>query len=60
MAVCLWELGSTEEAGELMNTVPSLRQKIAGKSIPLEVRSIFPISNYVCKLFRYVVEICRS
>ena len=34
-------LESKEEAAKLMVGVPSLRQKIAGKSIPLEVRSKF-------------------
>jgi hypothetical protein len=57
MAVCLLEGGSDdekdsemtnerrskskEEAAKLMVRVPCLRQKIAGKSIPLEVRSPF-------------------
>jgi len=46
MGVCLLELcanndGMKTEASKLMNRVPSLRQKIAGKSIPLEVRSRF-------------------
>jgi hypothetical protein len=39
-AVCLLELGGKEnvdEARKLLATVPDLRQKIAGKSIPLEV-----------------------
>ena len=34
-------LESKEEAAKLMVRVPGLRQKIAGKSIPLEVRSHF-------------------
>ena len=40
MAVCLLEIGGVDkdkEAAKLMEKVPSLRQKIAGKSIPLEV-----------------------
>jgi hypothetical protein len=42
MAVCLLEIGGEDvemrkEAAHLMGQVPSLRQKIAGKSIPLEV-----------------------
>ena len=42
MAVCLLELSGddekrAEEAAKLMAKVPGLRQKIAGKSIPLEV-----------------------
>ena len=39
-AVCLLEIGGKEERKEgikLMKEVPKLRQKIAGKSIPLEV-----------------------
>ena len=32
---------SKEEAAKLMVRVPGLRQKITGKSIPLEVRSAF-------------------
>ena len=43
MAVCLLELCGNDamktEASRLMDKVPGLRQKIAGKSIPLEVRS---------------------
>ena len=30
-----------EEVAKLMVRVPDLRQKVAGKSIPLEVRSLF-------------------
>jgi hypothetical protein len=46
MGVCLVELcGNDEamktEASKLMGKVPELRQRIAGKSIPLEVRSHF-------------------
>ncbi len=41
MAVCLLELSGNdekrEEAAKMMDKVPGLRQKIAGKSIPLEV-----------------------
>ena len=37
MAVSLWELGDKTEAAKFMQKVPELRQKIAGKSIPLEV-----------------------
>lgn len=36
MAVCLIDLGE-EGSGELIKSVPGLKQKIAGKSIPLEV-----------------------
>jgi len=40
MAVCLLELGTKDdlkEASKLMGKVSGLRQKIAGKSIPVEV-----------------------
>ena len=47
MAVCLLEIGTSEQekkdAVKVLAKVPSLRQKIAGKSIPLEV-SLFTIS----------------
>lgn len=39
-AVCLLEVGGDkgkEEAKELLRKIPDLRQRIAGKSIPLEV-----------------------
>lgn len=41
MAVCLLEIGARDEekqeAAKVLEKVPGLRQKIAGKSIPLEV-----------------------
>jgi Protein of unknown function (DUF3808) len=48
MAVCLLEIAGEDvemqkEAAALMGKVPELRQKIAGKSIPLEVRLITTI-----------------
>ncbi|KAF8632740.1 hypothetical protein AX15_001709 [Amanita polypyramis BW_CC] len=36
MVVCMLESGEMEEAMKVMQTVPGLRQKVAGKSIPLE------------------------
>ncbi|KAH7920441.1 hypothetical protein BV22DRAFT_804226 [Leucogyrophana mollusca] len=36
MAACLAAMGEQMEASKLMNKVPGLRQRIAGKSIPLE------------------------
>ncbi|KAH7911470.1 hypothetical protein BJ138DRAFT_1172533 [Hygrophoropsis aurantiaca] len=36
MAACLATMGDQKEASKLMSKVPGLRQRIAGKSIPLE------------------------
>ena len=46
LATCLFDLGdadSKKEAAKLMKEVPDLRQRIAGKSIPLEVYDAFPL-----------------
>jgi Protein of unknown function (DUF3808) len=47
MAVCLLEIGSSDkekkDAANVLEKVPSLRQKIAGKSIPLEVSLSTPL-----------------
>lgn len=50
-AVCLLEVGGDagrEEAKKLMHEVPDLRQKIAGKSLPLEVRYLDP-THHDCR-----------
>jgi len=41
MAVCMLESGDEKEAVKAMERVQGLRQKIAGKSIPLEVSVCF-------------------
>lgn len=56
MAVCLLESAGQDEAkrkeaAELMEKVPSRRQKIAGKSIPLEVHFLAIYS---------LVDACRN
>jgi len=59
MAVCLLEVGDEaqkQEAAKLMDKVPGLRQKIAGKSIPLEVCQIFHSLDDDSKTFH--LEIC--
>lgn len=51
VAVCLIDLGEDEaERVELMKSVPGLKQRIAGKSIPLEVRKddVSRYSTYSC------------
>lgn len=62
MAVCLLEIGGTgniKEATKLMEQVPSLRQKIAGKSIPLEV-IILPSSSCLANVMFYQKFVARK
>jgi len=66
MAVCLLEIGGEDvemrkEAAHLMGQVPSLRQKIAGKSIPLEVcHASYHLRMLILSFLAVFTEICSS
>jgi hypothetical protein len=53
-------LESKEEAAKLMVRVPDLRQKILGKSIPLEVRSQDLNPHLLKNSLTLSSEICRT